>query len=81
MSTPASSATGNPLRAFGITWVGQLLSLIGSGLTSFALGIEVYRRTGSITQLSLVTFFSTVPALLLTPVAGEALAAMPLFTR
>lgn len=60
----------DPVRAFGITWFGQLLSLIGSGLTSFALGIEVFRRTGSITKLSLVTFFSTVPALLLMPVAG-----------
>jgi DHA3 family macrolide efflux protein-like MFS transporter len=67
MSAPAIK---DPVRAFGITWVGQLLSLIGSGLTSFALGIEVYRRTGSITKLSLVTFFSTVPALLLSPIAG-----------
>lgn len=70
MSAPQSNTAGNPFRVFGITLAGQLLSLIGSGLTSFALGIEVFRRTGSITKLSLVTFFSTVPALLLTPVAG-----------
>jgi MFS family permease len=70
MSSPNASAISHPVRAFAITWVGQLLSLIGSGLTSFALGIEVYKRTGSITKLSLVTFFSTVPFVLVAPFAG-----------
>ena len=51
-------------------WTGQLLSLLGSGLTSFALGIEVYKRTGSITKLSLVTFFNTAPFVLVSPFAG-----------
>ncbi|PTL74977.1 MFS transporter [Vitiosangium sp. GDMCC 1.1324] len=70
MSTPEPRASSNPLRAFLVTWVGQLLSLIGSGLTSFALGIEVYKRTGSITKLSLVTFFSIIPFVLVAPFAG-----------
>jgi MFS transporter, DHA3 family, macrolide efflux protein len=70
MSTSQARASSNPLRAFFIAWAGQLLSLIGSGLTSFALGIEVYKRTGSITKLSLVTFFSTVPFVLVSPFAG-----------
>lgn len=70
MSTPTPIAPQGTMRTFGITWAGQLLSLIGSGLTSFALGIEVYKRTGSITKLSLVTFFATVPFVVLSPIAG-----------
>lgn len=70
MSTAETQTPSNPLRSFMFIWAGQLLSLIGSGLTSFALGIEVYKRTGSITKLSLVTFFSTAPFVLVSPFAG-----------
>lgn len=70
MSTPSRLAVSSPLKVFAVAWVGQLLSLIGSGLTSFALGIEVYKRTGSITRLSLVTFFATIPFVLVSPLAG-----------
>jgi MFS family permease len=57
-------------RVFALTWVGQTLSALGSGLTSFALGVEVYRTTGSMTQFSLVTFFHLMPPVLLSPFAG-----------
>jgi len=59
-----------PLRVFGLSWLGQLLSLIGSGLTSFAIGVEIYRLSGSITQFSLFYFSYYVPLLLLSPLAG-----------
>lgn len=42
------------MRVFLIVWFGQLISLIGSGLTNFALGVWVYQRTGSVTQFSLI---------------------------
>ncbi|WP_375773032.1 MFS transporter [Archangium gephyra] len=70
MSTAEPRTGASPLRAFGVTWVGHMFSLVGSGLTSFALGVEVYKRTGSITKLSLVTFFATVPFVLVAPFAG-----------
>jgi hypothetical protein len=60
----------NPLPAFAVTWSGQLLSLLGSGLTSFALGLEVYQRSQSIMQFALVNFFFFAPALVLLPFAG-----------
>lgn len=65
------TAAAHPLRAFFLTWFGQLVSLLGSGLTSFALGVQVYNDSGgSITQFSLVYFFYYLPPLLLAPFAG-----------
>lgn len=58
------------LRGFGCMWFGQLVSVIGSGLTRFALGVWVFRRTGSVTQFSIISLFATIPALLVSPLAG-----------
>ncbi|MBW4497710.1 MAG: MFS transporter [Oscillatoria princeps RMCB-10] len=58
------------MRVFLLIWCGQLVSLIGSGLTSFALGVWVYERTGSVTQFALISVFARLPALLLFPFAG-----------
>jgi hypothetical protein len=41
------------LRVFLIVWLGQLVSLVGSSLTGFALGVWVYQRTRSVTQFAL----------------------------
>lgn len=46
------------MRVFLLVWFGQLISLIGSNLTSFALGVWVYQRTGSVSQFSLELPFS-----------------------
>jgi len=58
------------MRVFLIVWFGQLISLIGSGLTSFALGVWVYQRTGSVTQFSLILLSAMLPSILISPVAG-----------
>jgi DHA3 family macrolide efflux protein-like MFS transporter len=58
------------LRSFGLVWLGQLVSLIGSGLTRFALGVWVYERTGSATQFTLIMLFAFLPGLLAAPFAG-----------
>ncbi len=63
------SFTGE-MRVFLLVWFGQLVSLIGSGLTSFALGVWVYQRTGSVTQFSLILLFALLPSILISPVAG-----------
>lgn len=57
-------------KTFGLMWLGQLVSLIGSGLTRFALALWVYERTGSATQLTLITVFAFLPGLLAAPFAG-----------
>ena len=58
------------IRVFTIIWVGQFVSVIGSGLTGFALGVWVYLTTGSVTQFSLILLSTAVPAIAMSPVAG-----------
>jgi MFS family permease len=48
----------------------QTVSLIGSQVSEYAVSIAVFRATGHATPLALVTFFSTVPAILLGGYAG-----------
>ncbi len=57
-------------RVFYTIWLGQLVSVAGSGLSEFALGLWVYQQTGSITQFGFVLFCKVLPALALAPVAG-----------
>ena len=61
---------GSDQRTFLIVWGGQLVSVVGSGLTSFGLGIWVLQETGSVTAFALTTLFITLPAILLAPAAG-----------
>ncbi|GAA6618280.1 hypothetical protein NUACC26_040910 [Scytonema sp. NUACC26] len=58
------------MRLFIIIWFGQIVSEIGSGLTSFALSIWVYQRTGSATDLALILLFATIPRIAISPLAG-----------
>src|SRR5512136_2990779 len=57
-------------RAFTLVWLGQIISFIGSGLTSFALGVWVLQKTGEITQYALISMFFMLPGVLLGPLAG-----------
>jgi predicted MFS family arabinose efflux permease len=63
MSTPG-------IRTFGVVWLGQLVSNLGSAMTSFGLAIWVYQETGSALQLALIVIASRLPMLLVTPFAG-----------
>src|SRR5689334_4913061 len=58
------------LITFGLMWFGQLISLIGSGLTGFTLGVWAYQQNQSATQFALIFFFSAVPGLVIAPLAG-----------
>jgi MFS transporter, DHA3 family, macrolide efflux protein len=68
----AASALSTPsgFRAFSILWSGQFVSLIGSSLSSFALGVRLYQLTGSATKLGLVFACALIPSILCSPVAG-----------
>lgn len=46
------------------------MSSIGSGLTSFGLGVYVFRQTGSAADMALVSLLAFLPALLLSVPAG-----------
>ncbi len=57
-------------RVFGIVWIGQLVSNLGSAMTSFGLAIWVFTETGSATQLALIILAARLPMLLVSPFAG-----------
>jgi MFS family permease len=58
------------MRIFLLVWLGQVVSLWGSKLTEFALGVWVYQKTGSITQFSFTLLFIFLPNVLIAPLAG-----------
>jgi MFS family permease len=55
---------------FSVVWLGQLVSMTGSGMTRFALTIWVYQETGEATALAIVAIFSFAPAIFFSPIAG-----------
>ena len=58
------------IRAFLTIWLGQLISLIGSQLTGFALGVWVYDQTHSVTLIALTQIALGAPFVILSPLAG-----------
>ncbi len=58
------------MRAFRLVAFGQFISLTGSAMTAFALSIWAWDKTGQATALALVGFFSILPLILLSPIAG-----------
>lgn len=58
------------MKAFFLLWIGQLLSVIGSQMTGFALGIWIYQRTQSTTLFALMAVLYILPNILLMPLAG-----------
>ena len=58
------------MHKFAIVWAGQLVSVVGSALSAFVIGVWVYLETGSVTQFVLIQFCAVVPGILAAPVAG-----------
>lgn len=58
------------MRTFIIIWLGQIISIIGSGLTSFVLGVWIFEQTGEATPFVLIALFGSLPTVFLSPVAG-----------
>lgn len=65
-----AAAPSSGFATFVVLWAGQLVSSLGSGLTGFALGVWVFRSTGSATHFALLTFFAVLPAIVVSPFAG-----------
>jgi DHA3 family macrolide efflux protein-like MFS transporter len=59
------------MRTFLFIWTGQLISIIGSGLTGFGLSVWIYEQTGQATPLALNALFFNLPRVLLAPLAGS----------
>lgn len=58
------------MPAFLVIWFGQLVSLVGSSMTGFAISIYVWQLTGSATSFSLMAVFFLLPHLVFAPFAG-----------
>ncbi|MBC7810208.1 MAG: MFS transporter, partial [Burkholderiales bacterium] len=58
------------MQTFSLIWFGQLVSLLGTAMTRFALLIWAYQQTGEATTLALLGFFAFGPMVLVSPFAG-----------
>jgi DHA3 family macrolide efflux protein-like MFS transporter len=63
-------ASNRSLRVFITICIGQFVSILGTGLTNFAVGIWVYQKSGSVTKFSLTLLAIMVPSILISPFAG-----------
>jgi DHA3 family macrolide efflux protein-like MFS transporter len=58
------------MTTFTIIWVGQIVSLLGTAMSGFALTLWAYEITGKATPLALVGFFFITPMTILGPFVG-----------
>jgi len=68
MTNAANRPTG--MFAFTVIWLGQIISVLASSMSQFALTIYMYQKTESATALGLMQVFYFVPFLLISPMAG-----------
>ena len=55
---------------FMLLWSGELVSAVGSGLTSFGLSVYVFQKTGSASATALVALLAFLPTLICSVPAG-----------
>ena len=60
----------NKFKSFILFWLSQSVSQLGSSMTSFALIIWAYKQTNSAMSVSLMTFFSYLPYIIISIFAG-----------
>jgi MFS family permease len=58
------------MTGFVLIWLGQFVSIAGSFMTSFALGIWAWEKTGSASALAMVGVFTYAPLIIVTPLVG-----------
>jgi MFS transporter, DHA3 family, macrolide efflux protein len=57
-------------QIFALIWFGQMISMIGSSMTWFAVSIWVWELTGRATDIALFGFFSQLPQILMYLISG-----------
>jgi DHA3 family macrolide efflux protein-like MFS transporter len=70
LTTTSSGRVSTGWKTFLTIWSGQVVSLLGSGLSGFALGLWVLRSTGSVTRFALIAACTLAPRILLSPLTG-----------
>lgn len=59
------------MTTFLVIWVGQFISLVGSGLTGFGLSVWIYAETGQATPMAITALAYNLPRILISPIAGS----------
>lgn len=72
MDQQHSSSIKHPTGMYGFTivWAGQIISVLASNMSNFALTIWAFQKTGSATVLGLVEVSFLLPFLIISPIAG-----------
>lgn len=68
--TITATTAGTGMRTFYTVWGGQLISVLGSTMSAFAVQIWIYTETGSVTRLAMVGLAFALPGILVAPFAG-----------
>jgi MFS family permease len=71
LSVSLENETPKNMKTFFTIWTGQLISMLGSGLTNFALAVWIYDQTKQATPFAITVLLGTIPRVLLLPVAGS----------
>jgi MFS family permease len=58
------------MLGFTFVWLGQMISILATQMSAFALTIWVFQETGSATSVGLMQVFFITPLLVITPFAG-----------
>ena len=59
------------MTAFTVIWLGQVVSVLGTRMTNFALAIFVWQQTHRATDVGLMTFFAFAATVVCSPLAGS----------
>ncbi|MFN2145050.1 MAG: MFS transporter [Anaerolineales bacterium] len=58
------------ISAFVLVAIGQMISILGSGMTQFALAIWIFQESGKATDFSLLAVTGFAPVVMFSPIAG-----------
>lgn len=70
LSTGSQASVSPNLRVFFTVVFGQLMSILGSGLTGISLGVWVFSQTQSVADFAAISSASLIPGILVLPFAG-----------
>lgn len=70
METDSTTRRPTGMAGFIVVWLGQIISVLASAMTGFAITVWAYEKTGSVTALTLANVFYLTPFLVISPIAG-----------
>ena len=69
-SSPPHPKRPAGMTGFIIVWIGQIISILASGMSGFGLSIWMFQQTRSATAMGLMQVSFILPFLILSPIAG-----------